>query len=142
MTRLLVLRHSLVAQDRKTKMLESISKKEMYYGGIAKQIWNYAEVGYQETKSSALLQETLAKEGFTIQKGVAEIPTAFVASFGEGKPIIGILGEYDALPGMSQDSTADQKTIGGTAGHACGHHLFGTASAAAAIAVKEYMKAN
>ena len=132
----------LSAQDKKNKMLEGIAKKEMYYGSIAKRIWNYAEVGYQETKSSALLQETLAKEGFTIQKGVAEIPTAFVASFGEGKPVIGILGEYDALPGFSQDSTSDQKSIGAIAGHACGHHLFGTASAAAAIAVKEYMKAN
>ncbi len=138
----LLISASLLAQDKKSKMLESISKKEMYYGSIAKQIWNFAEVGYQETRSSALLQETLSKEGFTIQKGVAEIPTAFVASFGEGKPIIGILGEYDALPGLSQDSTADQKSISGTAGHACGHHLFGTASAAAAIAVKEYMKAN
>ena len=102
----LLLSFHLSAQDKKNKMLESISKKEMYYGGIAKQIWNYAEVGYQETKSSALLQETLAKEGFTIQKGVAEIPTAFVATFGEGKPVIGILGEYDALPGFSQDSSS------------------------------------
>ena len=134
--------NELLAQSNKNKMLESISKKEMYYDGIAKQIWNFAEVGYQEVKSSALLQETLAKEGFKIEKGVAEIPTAFVASFGEGKPVIGILGEFDALPGLSQDTTADQKSIGGSAGHACGHHLFGTASAAAAIAVKEYMKAN
>lgn len=133
---------SISAQTPKDKMLESIGKKEMYYGGIAKQIWNYAEVGYQENKSSALLQETLNKEGFKIEKGVAGIPTAFTASFGEGKPVIGILGEFDALPGLSQDSTADQKSVGGIAGHACGHHLFGTASAAAAIAVKEYMKAN
>ncbi|WP_337044832.1 amidohydrolase [Emticicia sp. 17c] len=139
---LLLVSQGIFAQANKNKMLDGISKKESYYGNIAKQIWNFAEVGYQETKSSALLQETLAKEGFKIEKGVAEIPTAFVASFGEGKPVIGILGEYDALPGMSQDSTADQKSIGGTAGHACGHHLFGTASAAAAIAVKEYMKAN
>jgi aminobenzoyl-glutamate utilization protein B len=139
---LLLLTLHLSAQEKKTQMLSSISKKEMYYGSIAKQIWNFAEVGYQETKSSSLLQETLSKEGFTIQKGVAEIPTAFVASFGEGKPIIGILGEYDALPGFSQDSTSDQKSIGSIAGHACGHHLFGTASAAAVIAVKEYMKAN
>ena len=85
---------SIFAQTPKDKMLESIGKKEMYYGGIAKQIWNYAEVGYQETKSSALLQETLSKEGFKIEKGVAGIPTAFTASFGEGKPVIGILGEY------------------------------------------------
>ena len=133
---------SVFAQTPKDKMLESIGKKEMYYGGIAKQIWNYAEVGYQETKSSNLLQETLLKEGFKIEKGVAGIPTAFTATFGEGKPVIGILGEFDALPGLSQDSTADQKSVGGGAGHACGHHLFGTASAAAAIAVKEYMKAN
>lgn len=133
---------SIFAQSPKDKMLESIGKKEMYYGGIAKQIWNYAEVGYQETKSSNLLQETLSKEGFKIEKGVAGIPTAFTATFGEGKPVIGILGEFDALPGLSQDSTADQKSVGGIAGHACGHHLFGTASAAAAIAVKEYMKAN
>ncbi|MFN3489636.1 MAG: amidohydrolase [Emticicia sp.] len=133
---------SIFAQSPKDKMLENIGKKEMYYGGIAKQIWNYAEVGYQETKSSALLQETLNKEGFKIEKGVAGIPTAFTATFGEGKPVIGILGEFDALPGLSQDSTADQKSVGGIAGHACGHHLFGTASAAAAIAVKEYMKAN
>ncbi len=133
---------SVFAQSPKDKMVESIGKKEMYYGGIAKQIWNFAEVGYQEVKSSNLLQETLGKEGFKIEKGVAGIPTAFTASFGEGKPVIGILGEFDALPGISQDSTADQKSIGGIAGHACGHHLFGTASAAAAIAVKEYMKAN
>lgn len=133
---------SISAQTPKDKMLESIGKKEMYYGGIAKQIWNFAEVGYQENKSSALLQETLSKEGFQIEKGVAGIPTAFTATFGTGKPVIGILGEFDALPGLSQDSTSDQKSVGGIAGHACGHHLFGTASAAAAIAVKEYMKAN
>ncbi len=132
----------LSAQVNKDKMLEGISKKEMYYGGIAKQIWNFAEVGYQENKSSALLQETLQKEGFKIEKGVAGIPTAFVATFGEGKPVIGILGEYDALPGLSQDSIPTQKSVGGVAGHACGHHLFGTASTAAAIAVKEYLKAN
>jgi aminobenzoyl-glutamate utilization protein B len=139
---LLISSLSTFFQQSKDKMTDNIAKKEMYYGGIAKQIWNFAEVGYQETKSSNLLQETLAKEGFKITKGVAEIPTAFIAEFGSGKPVIGVLGEFDALPGLSQDSTADQKSIGGIAGHACGHHLFGTASAAAAIAVKEYMKAN
>lgn len=130
------------AQNSKDKIVESISKKEMYYGSIAKQIWNYAEMGYLEEKSSALLQQTLEKEGFTIKKGVAGIPTAFVAEYGQGKPIIGIMGEYDALPGLSQDSIPEQKSIGKAAGHACGHHLFGTASAAAAISVKEWMKAN
>jgi aminobenzoyl-glutamate utilization protein B len=130
------------AQTPKDKITEGIAKKEMYYGGIAKQIWNYAELGYLEEKSSLLLQQTLEKEGFVIKKSVAEIPTAFVAEFGQGKPVIGILGEYDALPGLSQDSIPTQKSIGQMAGHACGHHLFGTASAAAAISVKEWMKAN
>ncbi len=141
---LLIALNTLTAfcQQSKDKMIENIAKKEMYYGGIAKQIWNFAEVGYQETKSSNLLQETLNKEGFKITKGVAEIPTAFIAEFGSGKPIIGVLGEFDALPGISQDSTTEQKSIGGIAGHACGHHLFGTASAAAVIAVKDYMQAN
>ncbi len=112
------------------------------YGQKAKAIWNYAEVGYQEEKSSALLQDMLSKEGFKIQKGVAGIPTAFVASYGEGQPVLGILGEYDALPGLSQDSLPSRKIMQeGAAGHACGHHLFGVGSAAAAIAVKNWMVA-
>ena len=137
-----LLSFTLFAQKTKDKLLESIAKKESFYGEIAKQIWNFAEVGYQETKSSALLQKTLENEGFIIKNGVAEIPTAFVAEFGQGKPIIGILGEFDALPGVSQDSIPTQKSIGAVAGHACGHHLFGTASAAAAVGVKDWMKAN
>lgn len=120
--------------------LTGINQKEAFYGDIAKQIWGFAEVGYQEYKSSKLLQETLEKEGFKIEAGVAEIPTAFVASFGSGKPVIGILGEFDALPGLSQDALPEKKPIGGKAGHACGHHLFGVGSAAAAIAVKDWMK--
>lgn len=120
--------------------LASINQKESLYGDLAKQIWGFAEVGYQEYKSSKLLQETLEKEGFKIEAGVAEIPTAFVASFGSGKPVIGILGEFDALPGLSQDATPEKKSVGGKAGHACGHHLFGVGSAAAAIAVKDWMK--
>ncbi|HRG09184.1 MAG TPA: amidohydrolase, partial [Cyclobacteriaceae bacterium] len=103
------------------------------YSDIAHKIWEFAEVGYQEEKSSALLQETLKQAGFTIEAGVAGMPTAFIASYGSGKPVIGILGEYDALPGVSQDATPEIKTVAGRpAGHACGHHLFGTASAAAA----------
>lgn len=119
--------------------IKEINQKEKMYGAMAKQIWNYAEVGYQEVKSSALLQQQLQKEGFKVQAGVAEIPTAFVATFGEGKPVIGILGEFDALPGLSQDSIPVKKGIGGIAGHACGHHLFGVASMASAIAVKNWL---
>ena len=134
----------LTAQARGTEaMLASLDTKAPAYAGIAKQIWGFAEVGYQETKSSALLQEQLRAAGFTVESGVAEIPTAFVATFGSGKPVIGILGEFDALPGLSQDAVPSPKPlIAGGPGHGCGHHLFGTASAAAAIAVKEWLTAN
>src|SRR5260221_735766 len=91
-------------------------------------------------QSSALLQQTLKDAGFQIEAGVAGMPTAFVATYGSGKPMIGILGEYDALPGVAQEASTELKPIAGQkAGHACGHHLFGTASAAAAIAVKEWL---
>ncbi|MHA8065533.1 amidohydrolase [Aquirufa sp. ROCK2-A2] len=129
------------AQDvSKKKILLSIQSKSQSYEQIAQKIWNFAEVGYKENKSSLLLQETLKQAGFTIQPGVAGIPTAFIATYGSGGPVIGILGEYDALPGLSQDTIPTKRTLGANAGHACGHHLFGTGSAAAAIAVKEWLK--
>ncbi len=121
-------------------VLNELDEKEHYYGSLALKIWDWAELGYLEFQSSALLQETLKKEGFSINSGVAEIPTAFIASYGSGKPIIAILGEYDALPGLSQDSLPLKKTLGKAAGHACGHHLFGVGSAAATIAVKNWMQ--
>ena len=80
------------------------------YKDIALQIWNYAEVGYKEVKSAALLQKTLSDNGFDVKAGVAGIPTAFVATYGSGKPVIGILAEYDALPGLSQEATPGKKT--------------------------------
>ncbi len=122
--------------------MESLDAKSGKYSEIAHQIWDWAEMGYQEEKSAALLQKTLQDAGFSIREGVAGIPTAFVAEFGTGSPVIGILGEYDALPGLSQKAVPDKESAGGAAGHACGHHLFGTASAAAAIAVKEWLQAN
>ena len=136
---------ALIAAAQKTKpeVLKAIDGKTAQYATIAKTIWEYAEVGYQETKSSALLQETLTEAGFTMQAGVAGMPTAFTATFGSGKPVIGILGEYDALPGVSQEAAPMFKPIPNQkAGHACGHHLFGTASAAAAIEVKNWLTAN
>ena len=129
------------AQKSKPEALKSIDTKADRYGEIALQIWDWAELGYQEEKSSALLQQTLSDAGFTVKEGIAEIPTAFMAEYGEGSPIIGILGEFDALPGLSQQAIPEKKSAGGSAGHACGHHLFGTASAGAAIAVKDWMKA-
>ncbi|WP_027303261.1 amidohydrolase [Rudanella lutea] len=122
-------------------VLSSLETQTSHYGTLARQIWDWAEVGYQETKSSALLQDELRKQGFTVTPGVAEIPTAFVATYGSGKPVIGILAEYDALPGINQDAVPERKPVEGKrAGHACGHHLFGTGSVAAATAVKQWMQ--
>jgi len=131
------------SQKAHQEIIKSIDVEYEKYASIAHKIWEFAEVGYQEVKSSKLLQETLTQAGFKVEAGVAGMPTAFVASFGSGKPVIGILGEFDALPGVSQDATPELKAVAGRpAGHACGHHLFGTASAAAAIAVKNWMIAN
>ena len=133
--------NSLSAQDTKDEVVMELDKKSEAYAAIAQNIWEFAEMGYLEEMSSALLQKTLSDEGFTIKKGVAGIPTAFVAEYGSGAPIIAILGEYDALPGLSQKAVPEKSSADKEAGHGCGHHLFGTASAAAAIAVKDWMTA-
>lgn len=104
-------------------------------------IWNYAELGYKETKSAALHVQHLQEAGFKVETGVAGIPTAFVATYGSGSPVIGILAEYDALPGLAQAAVANKQPIEGkTAGHGCGHHLFGTASVSAGIAIKQLIE--
>ena len=126
-------------QAKYNRILNSIDDNKANYSKIAQQIWSHAEMGYQESQSSALLQKTLEYEGFKITAGVAEIPTAFIATYGSGGPVIAILGEYDALPGLSQKALPYKVSNEGKAGHACGHHLFGTASAAAAIALKNYL---
>jgi aminobenzoyl-glutamate utilization protein B len=131
------------ADQDKEKIMASIEKQQATYADVAKKIWGFAEVGYQETKSSSLLQEQLKKAGFQVTAGVADIPTAFTATFGSGKPVIGILAEFDALPGVSQDATPERKVLSANgAGHACGHHLFGTGSTAAAIALKDWLKSS
>ena len=125
----------------KDEAIKDIDSRYEDYKKIALQIWNYAEVGYKEKKSSALLQQTLQANGFTIQSGVAEMPTAFLASYGSGKPVIAILAEFDALPGLSQEANPEKKPIPGIdAGHGCGHHLFGTASVAAGIELKKLIE--
>ena len=135
---LLIMSTSLSAQEQ--EIIDQLDKKSTQYAEIAHSIWEWAEMGYLEEKSSALLQKTLSDQGFEIKKGVAGIPTAFVAEYGKGSPVIAILGEYDALPGLSQQAVPEKKSANGAAGHACGHHLFGTASSAAAIAAKEWLK--
>ncbi len=130
------------AQKKVDDVLKKLDGQAESYGAIAQSIWDLAEMGYQEEKSSALLQQTLSDAGFSIKTGVAGIPTAFLAEYGAGAPVIGIMGEYDALPGLSQQAVPEKMSAGKAAGHACGHHLFGTASTAAAIAVKDWMVAN
>lgn len=128
-------------ESLKDEVIQHIQSGYEDYKKIALNIWDYAEVGYKETKSSLLLQNTLKQNGFKVDAGVAGMPTAFVATYGSGSPVIGILAEYDALPGFSQD-TADAKTplANKNSGHGCGHNLFGTGSVASGIAIKKLIE--
>jgi aminobenzoyl-glutamate utilization protein B len=140
---LVVLAAASPARADKDDVVKAADAKADAAWDMAKKIWNWAEPGYQEKQSSALLAEALEKAGFKVERGVAKIPTAFTATFGDGKPVIGILGEYDALPELSQDAVPyRQPRDGGNGyGQACGHHLFGVASATTAMAVAEQIKA-
>ena len=129
--------------SQQKKALQSIQSQFSEYHDMAHEIWDLAELGFMEEQSVKILSGKLEKEGFKMEHGVAGMPTAFIASYGTGKPVIGLLAEYDALPGMSQKPVANyEPREGGGAGHACGHHLFGTGSVAAAVAVKEWLQAN
>lgn len=134
---------ALMAQTTpdRAALLSAIEQRASHYGELSRQIWEFAEVGYKETRSAALLKDELRKSGFRITDAVGGIPTAFTAEWGSGKPVISILGEYDALPGLSQANIPEKKalTTGGP-GHGCGHNLLGTASALAAVAVKEWLQ--
>jgi len=113
------------------------ANKEMIVD-VHQKIWELAEVGLQETQTAELLIEILEKEGFSVEKGVAGMPSAFVASYGEGKPVIGIMGELDALPGISQKPVPYKELIKeGGAGHGCGHNGYATTALAGGIAVKK-----
>jgi aminobenzoyl-glutamate utilization protein B len=131
---------ALQADAAITRMMARLDAGRDTYARVAHQIWTLAEVGYQEAKSSALLQKLLADAGFTVRAGVADIPTAFVGSYGTGTPVLAIVGEFDALPGLSQDAVPRRTPlVENGPGHGCGHHLLGTGSAAAAIAVKDWL---
>jgi len=124
-------------------LLSGIDARFDEHREIALRIWDLAELGYQEFESSALLQEKLGAAGFSVKSGVAGMPTAFAAEAGSGGPVIALLAEFDALPGITQTASPLREEIPGKAGgQACGHHLFGTASFAAAIAVKDWLGAN
>ena len=110
----------LSAQD---SVLARVAAHEERFGSISRQIWEAPELGYHEDKSSALLQNELRAAGFVIQNNIAGMPTAFVATWGAGKPIIGVLGEFDALPGSSQKDVPRQEAVtNGAPGHGCGHN--------------------
>ena len=131
------------AGDWRVLLIQRMDARAQHYGEISRRIWELAEVGYQEVKSSALLKTELQRSGFEIRDRIADIPTAFSATWGSGKPVIGVLGEYDALPGLSQDTVAERKPIVAEGpGHGCGHNLLGTGAAFAAVSVKEYLEAH
>jgi aminobenzoyl-glutamate utilization protein B len=124
------------------QVLAYVDRSAADYKAVSKQIWDFAELGYHETRSSALLQNELKSAGFSIKAGVADEPTAFIASYGSGSPVIAILGEFDALPGLSQKSQPTRDPVVADApGHGCGHNLLGSGAALAAVAVKDYMAA-
>ncbi|MBU6377931.1 MAG: amidohydrolase [Gammaproteobacteria bacterium] len=128
-----------VADDALLRLVES---RRAIDKDVALQLWNWAEVGYQEEQSSARLQKELREAGFTVRAGVAGMPTSFVAEYGSGKPVIAILAEMDALPGVSQAAVPERSPLRGRiSGHACGHHLFGTGSTSAGIAIKNWLAA-
>lgn len=120
------------------RALSFLKKNEDLFIKASDQIWSFAEVGLQEYKSAQVLQKLLRDAGFRLEVGVGGMPTAFIATWGEGKPVIGFLGEYDALPRCSQNTVPFREPVQeGAPGHGCGHNLLGVGAAAAAIATKE-----
>jgi len=129
-------------EQKKHEALESIAANRTETIDLAEQIWRYAETALKEHRSSKALADAAQRHGFVVQRGVAGMPTAFIAEYGSGAPIIGILGEFDALPGLSQKVSTQRDPLEADApGHGCGHNLFGPASLAAAIAIKDLIEA-
>ncbi len=127
--------------DYRDLVLELVESKRNRFVEISDTIWKYAELGLREFKSSRLLANELVANGFHVEMGVAGMPTAFVATWGKGRPTIGIMGEYDALPGLSQKVAPQKEPLKpGAPGHGCGHNIHGTSGLAAALAVKEVMR--
>jgi aminobenzoyl-glutamate utilization protein B len=129
------------ASPNKEAAVASVDRHRAELTGLSDQVWRHAETALRESKSAKTLADYAESKGFRVERGVAGMPTAFIASFGEGKPVIGILGEYDALPGISQKAQPTKEALEtGAAGHGCGHNLFGAASLGAALAVKELIE--
>ena len=126
----------------KKLILEAIDKKAKTFCDISDQIWDFAEVRFALKKSADVLCAALEQEGFTIQRGISGMEDAFIATYGSSGPVIGILGEYDGLSGMSQvaDSSSKEPLVEGEAGHGCGHHLLGAGALAGAVGLKDYLE--
>lgn len=126
----------------KQAAISGVEKKAALIGEVADCIWDYAELSLQEERSAAKYCAVLEAEGFTVERGICSIPTAFSASYGSGRPVIGLLAEYDALSGMSQKagSVEREETVPGGNGHGCGHNLLGAGAMAAALGVKAWLE--
>ncbi len=126
----------------KKQVYEFLEENRAVFNDVSDHVWDYAETAFQEFKSMDCICETLERFGFSVEEGVAEIPTAFVGTWGSGYPVIGFLGEFDALSGLSQEAgAAERKPVcAGGNGHGCGHNILGAGSLAAAVAFKEYME--
>ncbi len=129
------------AATLKTAVMKSIDERYTTLTALSDQIWAFEEIAFRETKSAEALSDYAEELGFKVTRGVAEIPTAFVAEYGSGLPVIGILGEFDALPGLSQNKVPYKSPLHESApGHGCGHNLFGVASLGAASAIKDLIE--
>jgi len=129
------------AMETEVNILGYLSDNEEKFAHLAKNIWNHPQLALQETYAAKLIADELEEAGFVVQRGIAQMPTAFVASWGQGKPVIGILAEYDALPGLSQKISAVKDPVEkGEPGHACGHNLYGIGCLGATLAVKQAME--
>ncbi|MFS0781271.1 M20 family metallopeptidase [Bacillus sp. 1P06AnD] len=128
-------------QERVAQIIED-KREELIE--VSNRIWEYAELGYEEKRSASLLCDMLEKEGFTVEREAGGIETAFIGSYGSGNPVIAIMGEFDALTGLSQEGGVSEPNpiVKGGNGHGCGHNLLGTGALAAAIALRYYMEEN
>lgn len=132
-----------VPSDARSALFAGMDRRAPEYQALARKIWQLAETGFQEKESAALLRAHLAAHGFTIRDRIGGLETAFIAEWGAGKPVVAILGEYDALPGLSQQAVPERRPrVEGGPGHGCGHNLFGTAAAFAAVMAKEHLEKN
>lgn len=141
----LIVSQLIIAQRNNSEQvsLDYLNCSFAVYDSLQKQIWRNPELGFLEKESSALLQKHLEENGFVVEAGVAGMPTAFVATYGSGKPVIGILAEFDALPGLSQDTVPYRKPLVENGnGHGCGHNLFGVGSVSGAVAVSKWLSTN